>query len=178
MYSNEERNEAIRYLERTRAGLIEAVVNLTENQANFKPAPDAWSVAEIVEHLAIVEDRVIARISQMLASAPSPSNAGIQDSDAVLFGKVVDRSKKFQAPDPIHPTGQPLAISLERLTATRRIFDEFVWSVPSDFRQRSMPHPVLGPLDGHQWLVALAGHCSRHTKQILENKAAPLFPER
>jgi len=178
MYSNDERNEVIQYLDQTRGGLIDAVASLTENQANFKPAPDAWSVAGIVEHLAIVEDRVIARISQMLESVPSSSNSGIESNDADLFGKVADRSQKVQAPAPIHPTGQPLASSLERLTVTRGVLDGLIQSVPSDFRRRSMPHPVLGPLDGHQWLVTLAGHCSRHTQQILETKSAPQFPDR
>jgi hypothetical protein len=37
-------------------------------------------------------------------------------------------------------------------------------------------HPVLGPLDGYEWILAAAAHSERHTKQILEVKADPNFP--
>ena len=94
----------------------------------------------------------------------------------MLFGKVLDRTAKFQAPEPVQPTGKALADSLERLSVTQRKIVDAIHSAPPDFRQRAMPHPVLGLLDSHQWLVALAGHCGRHTLQINETKAAPNFP--
>jgi len=37
-------------------------------------------------------------------------------------------------------------------------------------------HPALGALDGYQWVLFLAAHGVRHTKQILEVKAEPCFP--
>ena len=39
-----------------------------------------------------------------------------------------------------------------------------------------MEHPALGPLDGYQWVLFLAAHSVRHTKQILELKASAGFP--
>ena len=32
-------------------------------------------------------------------------------------------------------------------------------------------------MDGYQWILAAAAHCDRHTKQILEVRADPNFPE-
>ena len=32
-------------------------------------------------------------------------------------------------------------------------------------------------MDGYQWILAAAAHTERHTKQILEVKANPAFPE-
>jgi hypothetical protein len=177
MYSAEERNQLIQLLDTTRDGLMKTISGLSQSQSTFKLSPDAWSVAGIVEHLAIVEDRVLGRISELFASAPPESQNGrLADSDTVLFYKVVDRSSKFQAPEPVHPTGKSLAESLDRLRSSRDAISALIRSAPSDFRERSMPHPVFGPLDSHQWFVAAAGHCGRHTEQIIEAKAAQQFP--
>jgi hypothetical protein len=176
MHSLEEKNELIQRLDNAREGLMAAVAGLSEPQANFKPSPQAWSVAGIVEHLATVEDFLLMRVEKM---ASEPDDGNFKGSDVVLFDKVLDRSAKFQAPERVHPTGKPLASSLERLVATRSRIVDLIRSAPdSHFRQHSMPHPAFGPLDGHQWIVAAAGHCTRHTKQILETKAASGFPQR
>jgi uncharacterized damage-inducible protein DinB len=42
----------------TRTRLLESVEGLSDGQQNFRPAPEKWSVAEILEHLSIVERRV------------------------------------------------------------------------------------------------------------------------
>ena len=175
MYSTEEKNEILQQLDRTRYGLMAALAGISEAQSNFKPSPENWSVADIVEHLAIVENLIVLRVQQL----PSAADVGnFQDSDSVLFEKVVDRSVKFQAPERARPTGKALLSSLEQLEVTRAKIVDVLRLAPPDFRQHSTPHPVLGPLDGHQWLVAVAGHCARHTEQIIEAKAAPGFPER
>jgi hypothetical protein len=176
MHSLQEKNELLQRLDGARERLIAAVAGLSHPQANFKPSPDAWSVAGIVEHLATVEDFVVRRLENMTSE---PDHGNFKDSDVVLFDKVVDRSEKIQAPERVHPTGKPLSSSLERLAATREKIVGLIQSAPDgNFRQHSMHHPVFGPLDGHQWIVAMAGHHLRHTQQILEIKSAPNFPQR
>ena len=176
MYSLDEKNELLQRVDKARDGLIAAVAGLSESQSNFRPSPEAWSVAGIVEHLAMVEGFVIQRLQQM---PEAPDEGNFKDGDAVLFGRVADRSGRFKAPERVHPTGKSLSNSLEQLVNTREKIGELIRSAPdAHFRQHSMPHPVFGPLDGHQWLVAVAGHCVRHTQQIIETKAERNFPER
>jgi hypothetical protein len=176
MYSTLEQQSVVENLRKSHEGLISAVSGLSEAQLNFKPEPDAWSIANIVEHLAIIEDLVAWRLSQ-LGSAPDVSQqATFKGSDRVLLEKVLDRSTKIKAPDRAQPTGKPLTHSLERLTASRDRIVEFVQSAPADFRRHIMLHPVFGGLDGHQWLLALAGHCERHTQQVEDTKSAESFP--
>jgi len=176
MHSLQEKNELLQRLDCARERLIAAVAGLSQAQAGFKPASDAWSVAGIVEHIATVEDLVIMRVEKMTSEQ---DHGKFKDSDVVLFDKVVDRTEKFQAPERVHPTGKSLGSSLERLAATREKIVGLIRSAPDGhFRHHSMEHPVFGPLDGHQWVVAMAGHCLRHTQQILETKSAPNFPQR
>ena len=176
MYSAQEKNTVLQYLQQAQDGLISTVSGLSEAQSNFKPAAAVWSVAGIVEHLAIVEDLVVTRLDQLATSANVPEEPRFQGSDAVLIERVRDRSQKFKTLERGQPTGNPLTDSLERLNTSRKRVMAFVQSAPADFRQHAMPHPVFGPLDGHQWLLALAGHCVRHTEQIIEAKADPNFP--
>src|SRR5215470_17657049 len=176
MHSLQEKNELLQRLDGARERLIAAVAGLSQPQANFKPSPDAWSVAGIVEHLATVEDLVIMRLEKIKSE---PDHGNFKDSDVVLVDKVVDRTARFQAPERVQPTGKSLGSSLERLAVTREKIVGLSRSAPdAHFRQHSMDHPVFGPLDGHQWVVAMAGHCLRHTQQIQETKSAPNFPQR
>src|SRR5258706_14467426 len=54
--SQAEKERALQYLESTKKGVLEATKGLSEAQWNFKPAPDRWSVAQVMEHLAAAED--------------------------------------------------------------------------------------------------------------------------
>ena len=47
-----EKDRALQYLESTKKNVLEATKGLSEAQWNFKPAPDRWSVAQVMEHIA------------------------------------------------------------------------------------------------------------------------------
>ncbi|HEY2382209.1 MAG TPA: DinB family protein [Terriglobia bacterium] len=177
MYSTHEKTEVLGKIDQAYSALNEAVAGFSEAQANFKPASGGWSVAGVVEHLARVQERVIGRIDQLLVSpadmAGSPAG---KIEDETLRGKLVDRSRKAQAPEPTHPTGTSMRDSLERLVAGPGQIAKILETAPADFRQRSVAHPFFGPLDCHQWLILLGSHCSRHTQQIVEVKSSADFP--
>jgi hypothetical protein len=178
MYSIREGTEVLQHIDNAHDALVTAVAGLSDAQLHFKPAPEAWSVSGIVEHLAIVEDRIVNRIHELLASPPEPDKpVATKEADEALKHRILDRSSKAQAPEATHPTGTSIAESLDRLVVSRNKIRDLLRSVPADFRQRSMPHPRFGPMDCHQWLVTLGGHCMRHTQQIIETKMAPGFPQ-
>jgi len=73
-----------------------------------RPAPDRWSVAEIIQHLSIVEERIGRRLSQQIAEAQS---AGLppETSEAPILPtldlpRFEDRSRRVSAPDFAVPT--------------------------------------------------------------------------
>src|SRR5215471_18597521 len=109
MHSLQEKNELLQRVDGVRERLMAAVAGLSQAQAGFKPSSEAWSVAGVVEHLATVEDLVIMRLEKM---ASEPNHGIFKDSDVVLFDKVVDRTKRFQSPERVQPTGKSLGSSL------------------------------------------------------------------
>jgi len=68
-----ELEQAHLYLQQTQNGVVGATKGLSEAQWRFKPAPDRWSIAEIVEHMVVVQERVLGPIRDQLASAPAAS---------------------------------------------------------------------------------------------------------
>jgi hypothetical protein len=172
-----ERTKAERYLADTRNGVVEATKGLSEAQWKFKPSPDRWSVAEVVEHLALLEDYFTNGIRPQIMKAPVGGlTQDAKQVDAIILAMIPDRTSKFQAPEPIQPTGRwTPQETLDRYLASRVQTVSFL-KTSTDLRGHVFSHPVFGPMDGYEWVLAIAAHTERHTKQILEVKADPNFP--
>ncbi|HEX4426511.1 MAG TPA: DinB family protein, partial [Terriglobales bacterium] len=86
---------------------------------------------------------------------------------------------KLQAPEPLKPTnryGSPEA-SIKHFVESRQQTIDFL-KQHDDLRTHSMEGPTGNKLDGYQWILLIAGHSERHTKQINEVKADPNFPKK
>ena len=53
-----EKDKALLYLQSTKKDVLEATKDLSPAQWNFKSAPDRWSIAECMEHIAAAEDYI------------------------------------------------------------------------------------------------------------------------
>src|SRR4051794_31487484 len=73
--------EIYEHVERTRARLLAAVEGLSEEQQTFSPAPGRWSVAELVEHLSIVEGNVATLLDRLLSKADESGAAATPTPD-------------------------------------------------------------------------------------------------
>ena len=157
-------------LEEDRRDLLDAVESVPADERNRRQDPDRWSVAEILEHLGVIEGRVVTMMTGFIATAParsgnSPATAGARHRDLLL-----DRTRQIKAPAPIEPTGDVDSDAAWRvLEDTRdRLLDVLRAAEDRDLTQVSRPHPVLGLLNGYEWLESLGGHEARHAAQIRE----------
>ena len=90
---------------------------------------------------------------------------------------VPDRSHKAQAPEPLKPTnrfGSPVAAQ-KHFVESRATTEEYLKNT-SGLRSHLSDSP-MGKLDGYEWVLLIAAHSERHTKQMLEVKADPNFPK-
>ncbi|HEX8188805.1 MAG TPA: DinB family protein [Pyrinomonadaceae bacterium] len=163
--------EIYEHIDRTRARLLASVQGLSEEQQSYSPAPDRWSVAQLVEHLSIVEGNVASLLDRLLGKAGEPveAQATFDISDPVSIEEFVERSRhvRHEAPERIRPTGLPLADSLARLRDSRAALHALRPRVErADGRALRFPHPAWGPLDLYQWLLFLGAHEDRHLAQI------------
>jgi hypothetical protein len=172
------------YIDQTRNGVIGATKGLSDAQWKFKPAPDRWSIAEVVEHLVLTQEMVLGPIKEQLAKTPVAENRNTHEIDTLVEARFPDRTFKLQAPEMLQPTGRftPSA-GLERLLRDCATLRDYLESTP-DLRQHvvaALPLKLISKgaydsMDGYEWILAACAHIERHTKQILEVKADPKFP--
>jgi hypothetical protein len=179
--SQADKDRALAYLESTKKGVVDATKGLSDAQWNFKPAPDRWSIAEVMEHLAAAEDMIRGMDQEQVMKTPAipPRDpAELQKIDAGVMAQVPDRSHKIAAPEPLKPTnrfGSP-ADAEKHFVESRAVTEEYLKTTP-DLRAHATDSPMGVKLDGYEWVLLIAAHSERHTKQMLEVKADPNFPK-
>lgn len=156
-------------LEADRAALRAAVDRVPPALRGRRVAPDRWSVAEVLEHLAAVEERTIAALAPLLDAAP-PRAADAPAPRTLDRAVLRDRARRLDAPGPLQPAGARDAdaawAALERSRAA--LHAALDSAEGRDLAAIGRQHPALGPLDGYQWIEAIGGHEERHAAQIDE----------
>jgi len=174
-----EKDRALQYLESTKKNVMETTKGLSEAQWNFKPAPDRWSVAQVMEHIAAAEDFLRDVTKDKVMTSPAGESArDVKKTDEAVLAMVPDRTHKAQAPEPLVPSnrfGSPDG-SLKHFAESRSATEDFLKST-AGLRDHVMDSP-LGKLDGYEFVLFIAAHSERHTKQINEVKADPNFPKK
>lgn len=150
---------------RARLGRIPAALQ------SRRPAPDRWSIAEVLEHLARVEGGMAKLLTLRGHEAPSgdappPSAIGTPQ----LARLVRDRSRKIEAPERVRPAGAlGAAEAWARYDAVRaQLLAAFAAADPVSLDGLTHPHPVFGALTLRTWVAFSADHEARHAAQIGE----------
>ncbi len=153
---------------------------LTEAQAGFKPAPEQWSIAEIVEHVSIVSNGFLRITYKLLKGAEATGKAAKPDLDLgpTALDAEGNQPPKFQAPEHVRPTGTlSVADALAGMQQTLLGFQEIRPRLEAvDLSDQVFPHPAFGPLNAYQWLILLGEHTDRHRDQIESVKESRQFP--
>ncbi|HEX8474217.1 MAG TPA: DinB family protein [Pyrinomonadaceae bacterium] len=166
--------EILDSIDATRERLRERLESLNQSQQTFRPTPDAWTVAEIAEHLSIIEKQMVQLVGMMLKKTEA---AGIlrADGDSTRIAPVnIDdfvaqsKTQKFVAPETVRPSGQvSVADSLAHLRETRAALHSLRPRIEQiDGTAAQFKHPFMGMLNIYQWLLFIGAHEQRHIDQI------------
>ena len=178
--------------ERIRQRLAARVAPLDDAQQHFRPSEGVWSVAQIVEHLALIEGRMVQLLGMLLhktekaaAGEGAATDAGANGAHVFKpfsFEEIAGEKKddKFEAPEYLVPTGGvSVTDSLARMQATRAALDELRPRLESaDTTAAAYPHPAFGDLNTAQWLAFVGLHEGRHLRQIERLMDSPEFAAR
>ena len=163
-------NVLIALLEDGRQDVLVSVRDLSDENAATKLSPDRWSVLECLEHLVSVEDRLLGWITTgEVIEAPQAD----RQKEIHLYGSIMDRSYKVQAPEAVVPTGRftSMAPALEAFNAARDRSAQIARSRGEALYTVKVTHPRLGEMNGPELLHFLTGHARRHAAQIRETRA-------
>lgn len=166
-------DELIQHLHDNRRALRAAIDAVPVADRERRPSPERWSVAEVVEHLAIVEGRVTARLTEAFdATPPAAQSQGraAQPVDRSFLDRVGNRTNRFKTGPSSEPQGgidveAAWAAAASSRDAFLRLLER---SNGRDVAGIVFPHPAFGPLTFYQWAVFLSGHDARHADQIRE----------
>lgn len=176
----DEKESLINYFLETKSNLLKNVEGLSDAQMQFKPAPDRWSVSQCVEHIILAEKELFAMEQQTVKQPANPEKRkNIKITDQDLVKGIVDRSHKAKAQESAVPKGvySTSAEAIQAFTTQRDGIIDYVKGTSDDLRNHVMEGSPLGSIDTYQFLLFIAGHSARHTKQIEEVKADANFPK-
>ena len=160
--------------DKIRENTKQIVASLTDEQTAFLPDGEKWTIAEIVEHIAIVQDgmtKISAKLLTKAQAAGKSSDGAARLSENFAAKAAEAATLKFEAPDRVRPTGnQTIKESLQKMDESREELEKlrplFESVECSDYK---FPHPFMGDLTAHEWLALIGGHEARHIRQI-ENR--------
>jgi hypothetical protein len=159
-------------IDETRARLIERMSSLGAGQEAARASADSWSVAEITEHLSLVEKQIVKLTGLMLMKAESGGAQAKADGtiEPVELEQIIERSsrEKYQSPETARPSGKvTVTDSLAVMRASREALNGLRPRLETtNLASVSYPHPVFGPLNLYEWLVMIGIHEERHLRQI------------
>jgi uncharacterized damage-inducible protein DinB len=136
-----------------RGNLLRAMEKVSDEQADFKPDAESWSIREIVEHVLNVSRGGMRRIED-LSAGREPSNiegGRMPTKFAMLRRHLTEHSIRYSA-------------LLERLP-------------PTPNYKITAPHGSFGELNFRSWFVFERVHDTDHVNQIEAVKTAEGYPD-
>ena len=167
--------------ERAQGRFVAAISNLTEAQANFRPDENQWTIAEIVEHVSIIDNnllRITHKLLKEAESTPKPSKADLNLGHTSLDENGRQHPGPLPAPERVRPQGGVrIEDSLAKIGTALAGFAEIQARLEAvDLSEHMFSHPFLGAINVYQWMVLVAEHKDRHRGQIERLKSTAGFP--
>lgn len=146
----------ISLLEKTPALLEILLRDLPPETLQWKPAADRWSIAEVLEHMLVIEKIYEQRARRIV----------LEDSPALTKYEELPEAERQK---------KSLRRYLEEFVPLRRTFVYYLHSVPAFAAARTGRHAELGTINLSQMLHELANHDLGHLRQIAELYRAHAF---
>lgn len=128
-----------------------------------------WSALECVEHVAISEEFLLAKVrnAEML-QAPVPNC--FRESRILKRGRV--RSSLAFSSDALLPIGLQFHDGCgPNVLRNREHTIQFAQNCTDDLRSKLTDHPLLGPVTAYETPLLIVVHSDRHAEQIAELKS-------
>ncbi len=166
------KDQLLTLLEKSEQRWLAVLNSVPEGACAAKLTDDSWTILQIAEHVAAAEHGMY-RAIELAAEKTTPANHGV---DQKIIAGGTNREVKRQAPAPSLPKGRwtTLAECAAMFQRSRARTMEMV-SNTDNLRGKTVQHPLLGDLDGHQMVLVMATHAERHALQVEEIKASASY---
>lgn len=162
-----ERGEILEHLQKSRADLLHLVSDVSDADFMKKPSKEVWSIAEVVEHLLLIDESLFNSILHKAENVPDTTPETVPN-DKILYVVPNPKYGKVTAPKNLVPqsTYNSKDEALMAFNTNRDRIENFVKTTDLPLQRVAFRHFALGLLNGMNWLVFIAAHCQRHINQI------------
>jgi hypothetical protein len=155
---------------RARERFLGVLDGVTDAEAIALPSDERWTVCQIAEHVAMVNQGmagICGRLIEKAKSAGASPTDGLPISDEFYSYVAMMSKRKAEAPERVQPTGSvSLAESIERLAAAEAAVANLSTDLESlDLSVPKFPHPYFGDLTAVEWFALMGLHEHRHADQ-------------
>lgn len=183
VWTRQERQLLLEGLQSSQNDLLNEVKSLTKKQIRFKPDSTSWSVAEVVEHLAVYDELLYWDLLNKQYSPEMPEWVEkVKGLDSLMIAYTGDPIK-MKAPFIAQPLGR-FENEKDLIAYFNRYRNELIKLIKeteTDFRLhfvfRSKDAGVWRVRDLHQYTLLWIAHTQRHTNQVRRVKANPNYPK-
>lgn len=163
------------------------VAGLSDEQLNWKPAPERWSIAQCLDHLTLASEKfdpyfkaAIARAREKSPTATSPAYRPTVLGGWLIKQVVPEATRKVPAPKIFKPSaGSAIKDPLERFLKQQQVFLDFVKEARGiDYNKARLRSPVT-PLMRYSLadaFVLTVVHDWRHLAQARRVRETAGFP--
>jgi hypothetical protein len=155
-------------LRRTREKFEAAARKIPNQRWRTPPRAGAWSAAEVVAHVTMVETLMTGAAAKITRKPPVP--VPLSKRFHIPVGLVAWRGVRVETPIPLDTLLlDDREMMLSRLAEQRqRTLSVLEGGRETNLRKYRVQHPFLGSLHYYDWFRTLAAHDTRHTKQLRE----------
>ena len=165
-------SELLAYMDHTRAALRATAGQISPSFASVRPRSGDWSAAQVLAHLAMVEDGIGRLTSKAIKNAREVGVGPNSGDESILSNldkyQIIENETKRIAPTSITPVDErPMEESLAALEQSRaRLREALIAADDIDLSSTKKPHPVMGDINIYEWALFVAQHEERHRRQI------------
>lgn len=157
--------------DKVRQKLKAAVENLPDDVSGALPAGEKWTVAQIVEHVSMVDEgagKICHRLLSKSQADGKTSDGTARISSGFIEKAMASAQSKLEAPDIVQPrAGRTIAGSLAVMDGNRETFKALQPLFEGlDDTGHKFPHPYFGEMTATEWFAVKIAHEARHARQI------------
>ena len=158
VFTEKDREFALKYLNDTRDDYVKQLTGISDGQLNFRSGEGRWTIAEIAEHITLVEQALFGMITNGIMKSPPPKCEDpfrvadtmlLATADNQLIAITADGQIKWSAPiEHGDLTGAPLAqadsilVSYKKGVIERRLLPDGKSSAAKNIEQPLSTGPV------------------------------------
>jgi hypothetical protein len=159
-------DKVIRRLDSIHLKLLNTIAPLDDSVFSRCPSQNEWSVAEILQHLCLVEQRVVKDLERELKNPPR--KIGFLRT-LIPTSIVASRLVRVKAPKAVNPINPPPRNEIiANYNAARDRLKKLCSTHGRKLKLVIFKHPFLGDIDGTATVSFVGYHERRHHKQIRE----------